>query len=151
MTPRPPDRRKADALAKLAAHNADVWVASASPDGVAHLVPLSFAWDGEHVVLAVEPDSRTALNVLAAGKARLALGHTRDVVMIDAVLARTSPVDADDAAALAEAYARQCDWDPRAGRGPFVFLVLRLRRVQVWKEADEIAGRTVMRGGDWLV
>lgn len=31
------------------------------------------------------------------------------------------------------------------------FLVLRPVRVQAWREADEIAGRTLMRDGRWLV
>jgi hypothetical protein len=31
-----------------------------------------------------------------------------------------------------------------------VFVVLRPRRVQVWREVDEIAGRTIMRDGRWI-
>jgi len=30
-------------------------------------------------------------------------------------------------------------------------VLLRPDRVQAWREADEIAGRTIMRAGDWLV
>ena len=33
----------------------------------------------------------------------------------------------------------------------YVFLVLRPERVQAWRESDEIAGRTLMRRGSWLV
>ncbi len=48
------------------------------------------------------------------------------------------------------AYVGQADWDPRRGTG-YVFLVLRPVRVQAWREANEIAGRTLMRDGIWLI
>ena len=51
---------------------------------------------------------------------------------------------------LGEAYVAQADWDPRGDTG-YVFLVLRPVRVQAWREANEIAGRTLMRDGRWLV
>jgi hypothetical protein len=147
---RTPHQRKADALALLAARHADLWVASASADGVAHLVPLSFAWDGEHVILATEPHAVTTRNVSATRRARLALGRTRDVVMIDALLVRQVALRASEPA-LAECYAAQADWDPRSAGGDFIYSLLRPDRMQVWREVNEIAGRTVMRGGAWLV
>jgi hypothetical protein len=55
--------------------------------------------------------------------------------------------EADD---VAERFAVQSDWDPRASEGTFVFLVLRPLRIQVWREANEISGRTVLRDGAWL-
>jgi hypothetical protein len=117
---------------------------------MAHLVPLSFAWDGEHVIIATEATAVTTRNLAGTLRARLALGATRDVVMIDAVLVRQiSLVEAP--AAIAERYAAQADWDPRAADGDFVYSTLRPERVQVWCEANEIAGRTVMKGGAWLV
>lgn len=147
--PDPRDRqtRKADALATLATPAIDVWVASASGEGTPHLVPLSLAWVDERVVIAVEAASVTARNVTASGVARLAVGPTRDVVMIDAALDRTVEV-ADDG--LGAAYAAQADWDPRRSTG-YVFLVLRPVRVQAWRESNEIPGRSLMRDGDWLV
>jgi len=126
----------------------DVWVATASAAGAPHLVPVSLAWVDERVVIAVEATSVTARNVTASGQARLAVGPTRDVVMIDAVLEETVDVAADDA--LGAAYVAQADWDPRRDTG-YVFLVLRPVRVQAWREANEIAGRTLMRDGSWLV
>ena len=53
-------------------------------------------------------------------------------------------------AGLGAAYAAQADWDPRLSAG-YVFFVLRPVRVQAWREANEIAGRTLMRDGSWLV
>ena len=55
-----------------------------------------------------------------------------------------------EAAELGEAYAGQADWDPRRSAG-FLYVVLRPERVQAWRESDEIAGRTLMRDGEWLV
>ncbi|HSE07651.1 MAG TPA: pyridoxamine 5'-phosphate oxidase family protein [Nocardioidaceae bacterium] len=131
----------------LATPAIDVWVATASIAGP-HLVPLSLAWVDGRVVVAVEATSVTARNLDASGRARLAVGSTRDVVMMDAVVERTVDVAADER--LGAAYAGQADWDPRGSRG-YVFLVLRPVRVQAWREANEIPGRTLMREGRWLV
>ena len=146
--PRDPEARKADTLAMWATPDIDVWVATASPEGEAHLVPLSMLWTGERLVIAVAERSRTARDIGASGRARLAVGPTRDVTMVDAVLERAVPVDDD--ADLGAAYAAQADWDPRGIEG-YVFLVLRPERVQAWREVDELAGRTLMRRGSWLV
>ncbi len=148
VEPRDGRVRKADALAKLITPAIDAWVATASAAGGAHLVPLSSAWVDERVVIAVAETSVTARNLTASSRARLALGPTRDVVMIDSVLDRAVGVGDDEA--LGDAYAAQADWDPRSAAG-YVFLVLRPVRVQAWREANEIAGRTLMRDGEWLV
>jgi hypothetical protein len=151
MTPSPRTgrERKADVIAKLEAGNADAWVATASPTGVAHLVPLSYAWDGRHIILATEPRLLTARNIEVSGQARLAFGPTRDVVIVDAQL--DGRMDVGDAPeALADAYARQSRWDPRHEKDSFIFLLLNPRRVQAWREANELAGRTLMRDGTWL-
>lgn len=147
--PRSPEQRKADALEKLTALNADVWVASSSASGSAHLVPLSLAWDGARVIVAVEASSVTARNVAETQRARMALGNTRDVVMIDATLDELIPgtIASDE---LADAYLAQTFWDPRAAGPGQVFLALRPDRVQVWREVDEIVGRTIMRAGLWV-
>ena len=156
--PRPEPRsasvRKTDTLAKLQAIGEDVWVASASAsqrgEALPYLVPLSLAWIDDRVVVALGADSRTALNVKQSGLARLALGRTRDVVVIDATLDRAIPAEEIDAD-LAQRYAAQADWDPREERGDYVYLVLRPVRIQAWREANELTGRTLMRTGDWLV
>jgi hypothetical protein len=148
--PRSLRQRQDDAREILGTRHADVWVASASGDGGPYLVPLSFAWDGATVTIALKAGSLTARNITAAGRARLAFGTTRDVVMADVVL--ESRVVADDAADLADRYAGQADWNPLddADRDDYVFCVLRPQRIQVWRESNELAGRTVMRDGEWL-
>jgi Pyridoxamine 5'-phosphate oxidase len=145
--PRDRGTRKADTLTMLATPAIDVWVATASAGGAPYLVPVSLAWVDERAVIAVESSSVTARNLTASGEARLAVGPTRDVVMVDAVLEKRVDVDAN--AALGAAYAGQADWDPRGNPG-YVFLVLRPVRLQAWREANEIPGRTLMRDGAWL-
>jgi hypothetical protein len=140
-------QRKADTLAILGAAEADVWVASASADGP-YLVPLSLAWIDERVVIALAGSSRTARNIVEQGMARLGAGHTRDVVMIDAVLELSVPVA--EGGEIAERYAAQADWDPRDIVGDYVYLVLRPDRIQAWRESNEIDGRLLMRDGTWL-
>jgi hypothetical protein len=148
--------RKADALARLQARHAEAWVASASSAGVPHLVPLSLAWDGERAILSVDRQSVTAQNIIVSGKARLALGETSDVVIIDARLAEAVSLE-DAHPSLAQAFADQADWDPRysddlpASHTGYVFLCLQPERVQVWRHVSEHPGRTVMREGRWLV
>lgn len=151
--PRTREQRRADTLAKLAAPAADVWVATAAVDAggqaSSYLVPLSLAWIDERVVVATEADSVTARNIISAGRARLGLGPTRDVVMIDAELEQVYGLDAVPAA-LARRYAAQADWDPRESGDQMRFLVLRPQRIQAWREVNELPGRTLMRGGAWI-
>jgi pyridoxamine 5'-phosphate oxidase-like protein len=146
--PRDRETRKADTLAMLATPAIDVWVATASAAGAPHLVPVSLAWFDQRIVIAVEAKSVTARNLTSSGQARLAVGPSRDVTMIDVVLEKTVDVAAEEA--LGRAYVAQADWDPRGDTG-YAFLVLRPVRVQAWREANEIPGRTLMRDGAWLV
>jgi len=149
--------RKAYVQAKLRARHAEVWVASASSSGVPHLVPLSLGWDGVKVILSVDRRSVTARNIVASGRARLALGETSDVVMIDTRLEKA--VNLEDAPPdLARAFADQADWDPRRATdlpgsrdGGYVFLCLRPQRIQVWRDVAEHPGRTVMRAARWVI
>jgi Pyridoxamine 5'-phosphate oxidase len=150
MTTRTPQERKANALSKLAAVEANVWVATASPTGAVHLVPVTHTWNGSRIVLATEPPSRTTANVTANPRVRLALGDTRDAVMIDAVLVEAIPLP-EVSTAMAEGYAAQAGWDPRTDGGQYVYLVFGPERIQVWREDEDLTGRTVMRDGMWLI
>ena len=40
--------------------------------------------------------------------------------------------------------------DPQAWGDEYVLVVLRPERIQAWREANEIAGRTILRDGAWL-
>ena len=87
--------RKRDTLRELETE-VDVWVASAGAGGRANLVPLSFVWDGTALTLALRAWSLTARNLTRAGWGRMALGHTRDVVIVDGPL-EVLPIGADPA------------------------------------------------------
>lgn len=152
--PRPAAQRKADTLAKLTAQDADVWVSTASvADGdVAspYLVPLSLLWANERIVIALEASSRTARNIRRSNRARLAMGPTRDVVMIDVdIEAVVAATDVDSS--VADAYAEQAGWDPRKETSAHVYITFRPVRIQAWREANELAGRTLMTDGRWTV
>ncbi len=146
---RPARARKADTLDKLGRRHADIWVATSAGAG-AHLVPLSYAWAGERVLLVTEAASATVRNLSATRTARLALGPTRDVVVIEATVEKITRYQ-EAPAELIDAYLAQADWDPSQVGGQFVMVVLRPDRLQAWREANEIAGRTLMRDGAWVV
>jgi hypothetical protein len=148
--PRSFDERRHDALAILGAPRADAWVATSSSDGAVHLVPLSIGWTGNDIVLVTEQSSATARNLSARGVARVGIGGTRDVVMIDAEVVSETPVP--DGGELLDTFAGQSGWDPRGGSDADAYRVVVLRpvRLQAWREANEIAGRTLMRDGVWL-
>ena len=150
MAARSPEERKADALSRLGAAHANVWVGSASPSGDVHLIPVTHTWNGSQVVLATGPKSRTVSNMTANPKACLALGETRDVVMIDAVLVEAVPAS-EAPASLADGYAAQAGWDARTDPANYVYLVLEPERIEVWGEGEDLQGRTVMRHGEWVV
>jgi hypothetical protein len=146
--PRSRARRREDTEHRLA-HDVDVWVATASPEGAPYLIPLSFDWDGEVLLMATPRESRTARNLAATGTVRLALGPTRDVSVIDGV------VEVLDIDALpgerAERFARRAGFDPRPLTTPYCWFVVSPRRIQAWREEDELRGRELMRDGQWLV
>jgi hypothetical protein len=147
MAPRSLAERTADVRAKLAVDE-DCWVASASATGEAYLIPLSFTWDGARLILATPEKSRTVRNLRRAGVVRIALGPTRDVVLLDGTVAFVPLPDIDPA--IADAFAKHTGFDPRCEPQTYVYLRVTPRTIQAWREADELAGRVVMRDGRWL-
>ena len=146
--PRPGARRRRDTEHRLA-HDVDLWAATASPDGEPHLVPLSFDWDGEALLVSTPAASRTGRNLAASRTVRLALGPTRDVTVID------GEVEVLDIDALppdrADRFAARTGFDPRAEETAYLWFRIVPRRIQAWREADELPGRDLMRDGRWLV
>jgi Pyridoxamine 5'-phosphate oxidase len=140
--------RRRDTEHRLA-HDIDLWVASASADGAPYLVPLSFDWDGEALLLATPTDSPTGRNLAATRTARVALGPTRDVSMID------GEVEVLDIDALppeqGDRFAERAGFDPRALATPYSWFRVRPRRIQAWREVDELPDRELMRDGRWLI
>ena len=127
----------------------DVWVASASPDGAPYLVPLSYDWDGEALLVATPAGSPTGRNLAATGTARLALGHTRDVCMIEGA------VEVLEMGALprrlGDRFAARTGFDPRGLATPYRWFRISPRRIQAWREENELSDRELMRDGRWLV
>jgi hypothetical protein len=140
--PRPRARRRRDTEHRLA-HDVDAWVATASADGAPHLVPLSFDRDGAALLLSTPAASPTARNLAATRTARLALGPTRDVTVIVEVVDAPSPEAGDR-------FAARTGFDPREEPVPYGWFRVTPRRVQAWREADELPGRELMRDGRWL-
>lgn len=147
-TTRSTNRRYADVIMRLEEDD-DLWVATAGPNGAPHLVPLSLCWHDGAVIVAVPRSSPTAENIRRSGLARLAVGHTRDVVMIDALGELDEAPDPPDEARY-EAFARRTGWDVRSEAGDYVLIRLTPWRVQAWRNEAEISGRTVMANGAWV-
>jgi hypothetical protein len=146
--PRSRAQRRRDTEHRLT-HDIDVWVASASADGAPHLIPLSFDWDGEALLVATPADSPTGRNLATTRTVRLGLGHTRDVSMID------GEVEVLEIDALpqqrGDRFAVRTGFDPRALATPYRWFRISPRRIQAWREVNELPDRELMRDGRWLL
>jgi len=146
--PRSGAQRRRDTEHRLT-NDIDLWVASASADDKPYLVPLSFDWDGEALLVATPTDSPTGRNLAATRAVRLGLGHTRDVSMIE------GEVEVLEMDALAQErsdrFVARTGFDPRALATPYRWFRISPRRIQAWREANELPGRELMRDGRWLV
>ncbi|MGW6915124.1 pyridoxamine 5'-phosphate oxidase family protein [Kitasatospora sp. NPDC054939] len=144
--PRELDERLRDTRARLE-DDVDLWVATAGPAGP-YLVPLSFLWDGDAFLISTAEATITSRNLLADGTVRLALGPTRDVVLVDATAEPVAPADLDRA--TGDAFAAKTGFDPRTLDQPYQYFRIRPSRVQAWREVNELRDRVLMRDGDWL-
>jgi hypothetical protein len=144
--PRSTAQRRSDVLQKLR-EDVDLWVASADAAGRAYLVPLSFYWDGAAITVSTPRRSRTARNLLRAASARVALGGTRDVVIVEGPV---EEVAIETAPALGDAHAQATGFDPRTLEDDYVYLRITPREIQAWREENELAERRLMRAGAWV-
>ncbi|MEV7521917.1 pyridoxamine 5'-phosphate oxidase family protein [Streptomyces sp. NPDC091371] len=139
--------RLKDTLARLERDN-DVWVATADADGFPCMVPLSFLWDGETFLVSTRATLPTGRNLLANGRVRLAFGETRDVVLAEGTA--TALDVADLAPGEREAFAAHTGFDPGGLADPYPYFRIVPVWIQAWREANEIAGRDLMKAGHWL-
>jgi nitroimidazol reductase NimA-like FMN-containing flavoprotein (pyridoxamine 5'-phosphate oxidase superfamily) len=147
-TRRTPEQRKDDTLHRLDT-DVDCWVATAGGEsGTPWLIPLSFLWDGESLLIATPAASPTARNLVSSGKVRLGIGPTRDLVLIEGVARAVAA--ADLAAETGDAFAAKTGFDPRELKTPYTYFRIVPKRIQAWREADELEGRDLMRDGRWL-
>jgi Pyridoxamine 5'-phosphate oxidase len=147
--PRTKPQRRQDTIDRLET-DVDVWVATADPEtGIPHLIPLSYLWDGMHLILSTPDRSPTARNLRATGRARLGLGPTRDLTLIEGQVAGVIPA-AEAPASLADAFAARTGFDPRRQSEDHPYILIAPQRIQAWREANELTGRQLMREGQWL-
>lgn len=141
--------RKRDTLARLA-RDVDAWVATAGPTGGSpYLVPLSFLWDGNTMLFATPAASPTGRNLRESGKARIGVGPTRDLVLIEGSVLELVPAD-EVPADTGDRFADRTGFDPRTLSSPYLYVRIRPLRIRAWREADELDGRDLMRDGVWL-
>lgn len=147
--PRTPPQRKQDALDRLA-HDVDAWVATADGGGgTPYLVPLSFLWDGATVLIATPASSPTSRNLLATGRVRLGIGPTRDLILIEGTAHALAATEIS--AEVGDAFAAKAGFDPRQLTSPYRYFRIHPRRLQAWREANELEDRELMRDGEWVV
>jgi hypothetical protein len=109
---------------------------------------LSFDWDGEAILMATPADSPTGRNLAGTRSVRLGLGDTRDVSMIDGDV---EVLEIDELPSdRADRFATRTGFDPRSLTTRYRWFRVTPRRIQAWREANEIAGRELMRDGRWL-
>ncbi|MER5950792.1 pyridoxamine 5'-phosphate oxidase family protein [Streptomyces sp. NPDC001904] len=151
MTKTPPRelaQRLRDTRARLE-NDVDLWVASAGEQGQVHLIPLSYLWDGAALIVSTPQTSVTGRNLLAEPRVRIGLGPTRDVVLIDGDAAPAEVAELGEK--TADAFAAKTGFDPRLETdAPYQYFRIVPRRIQAWRESNELAGRTLMRDGAWL-
>ncbi|MFF7374724.1 pyridoxamine 5'-phosphate oxidase family protein [Streptomyces massasporeus] len=142
------EQRKKDTLHRLE-HDVDAWVATADgASGTPYLVPLSFLWNGSYLLFATPASSPTGRNLAASGRARVGIGPTRDVVLVEGTVVTVQPGELTEQDA--ELFAAKTGFDPRRLATPYLYFRVVPRRVQAWREADELEGRELMRDGRWL-
>jgi len=146
--PRPREQRRRDTEQRLN-RDIDLWLASASTDGAPYLVPLSFDWDGGALLVATPLTSPTGRNLAATRTTRVALGLTRDVTLIEGEV-EVLPIDALPAE-QGDHFAARAGFDPRRSGPSYRWFRITPRRIQAWREVDELADRDLMRDGRWLV
>ncbi|MFE7899315.1 pyridoxamine 5'-phosphate oxidase family protein [Streptomyces sp. NPDC057424] len=141
-------QRKKDTLHRLD-HDADAWVATADgATGMPYLVPLSFLWNGSCLLFATPASSPTGRNLAASGRARVGIGPTRDVVLVEGTVETVQPGELTEQDA--EPFAAKTGFGPRRHATPYFCFRVVPRRVQAWREADELDGRELMCDGWWL-
>ncbi|MGC9377383.1 pyridoxamine 5'-phosphate oxidase family protein [Streptomyces sp. MH13] len=142
------EQRKHDTLHRLE-HDVDAWVATADgASGAPYLVPLSFLWNGSCLLFSTPAASPTGRNLKASGRARVGIGPTRDVVMVEGTVETVEPAGLSEQDA--ELFAAKTGFDPRGLATPYLYFRIHPQRIQAWREANELEGRELMRDGRWL-
>ena len=112
-------------------------------------MPLSVDWDGEALLMATPRDSPTGRNLAATRTVRLALGHTREVSMIEgeAEVLEVYELSQERGAR----FVARTGSDPCAPATPYRWFRISRCRIQAWREEHELTDRELMRDGRWLI
>ncbi len=148
LPPRPLQQRKLDTIARLE-RDIDAWVASVDPNGWPRLVPLSFLWTGESLIMSTTLRGPGGRNMAASDQVRLGIGQTRDVVHIEGTITAVRRGE-EIAASTADAFAAKTGFDPRA-LDAYRYFVIRPDRIRAWREENELVGSVLMANGLWLI
>jgi hypothetical protein len=138
------DVRKQDTLRRLE-QDIDAWVSTATLDGTPYLMPLSFLWSNETLLLSTARTNPTARNLIANPVVQLTLGEVRDVIHVTGASAVVEPSEAEG-----DAFAAKAGFDPRPLANYPFFRVTPIK-IQAWREVDELKERVLMDGGRWTV
>ncbi|WP_426367390.1 pyridoxamine 5'-phosphate oxidase family protein [Streptomyces sp. E-08] len=139
-------RRVRDVLGRLDEEQ-DIWVSTAGAAGEPYLVPLAFLWDATHLWLCTRIGNPTGRNLADGGRVRLALGHTRDVVLLDGEVTVFGPEEVP--VEVADAFHKKTGWDPMGSGPAYHWFRVRPTAVEAWNEEPEMVGRHIMRDGVW--
>ena len=143
------EQRYEDTILRLET-DVDAWVATADPaTGSPYLVPLSFLWDGELLIVSTASSNPTGRNLLRSGEVHLGIGLVCDVVLIQGTA--TPIASAEIPASIGDAFAVKCGFDPRTITASYHYFRIVPQRIQAWREVNELAGRDIMLDGRWLV
>jgi hypothetical protein len=77
------------------------------------------------------------------------IGPTRDVVLIEGTA--QSFTIGEISKEVGDAFAVKTGFDPRLLTGSYLYFRIHPRRIQAWREANELAGRDLMLDGRWLI
>ena len=99
---------------------------------------------GDHVV--IQPDRPQPA---ISGKLRLGIGPTRDLVLGEGTAQALVATEIPDE--VGDALAAKTGFDTRRLTTTYLYLHIHPRRLQVWREADELEDRELMRGGRCVI
>ena len=134
--PRPRAQRRLDTEHRLA-HDVDVWVATASAEVCRTWCRCRSTGTARPCCWPRRRTAPPAGTWPATRAVRLALGHTRDVTMIEGDV-EVLEIDALPRE-LGDRFAARTGFDPRADDTPYRWFRITPRRIQAWREANELA------------
>lgn len=150
QTGRSKQQRKDDTL-RLLDDEIFIWLATATNDSEAHLIPMTYYWDGQQLTMATVEGRKTVNNLRRTGRARGAIGSGHEVVIVEGTVSFTSVSDIapELAHAVSARWTKPIDFKNLPG---FIFLHVTPQLIQAYRPGFvEMKNRTLMRDGEWLI